>query len=104
MEIRVILTKYLTSALATLTFLSASTTITKNTTWSNDRTLTKSVIVNKNIILTIKKGVNIFIDQSDLSIEEHGHIGLSILGAIKIEGTVDSMVTIRPSMITSNKN
>ncbi len=104
MEIRVILTKYLTSTLATLTFLSASTTITKNTIWSNDITLTKSVIVNKNIILTIKKGVNIFIDQSDLSIEDHGHIGLSILGAIKIEGTVDSMVTIRPSMITSNKN
>ncbi len=55
MEIRVILTKYLTSTLATLTFLSASTTITKNTIWSNDITLTKSVIVNKNIILTIKK-------------------------------------------------
>ena len=104
MEIRVILTKYLTSIIATLTLLPASTSIIKNTTWSNDITLNKSVIVNKNITLTIKKGVKILIDQPDLSIGNKGNIELSVLGSIRIEGSQDSMVIIKPSQITANKN
>jgi len=104
MEFRVILTKYLTSIFATLTFLSASTSITKNTTWSNDITLNESVTVNENITLTIRKGVNILIDQPGLTSGDHGDIEISVLGAIQIEGSKDSMVTFKPSQITANKN
>ena len=104
MEFRVILTKYLTSILATLTFLSASTSITRDTTWSRDITISESLTINKNTTLTIKKGVNILIKQPDLNSDEHGDIEISVLGSIQIEGSQDSVVSIKPSQVTANKN
>ena len=62
MEIRVLTTKYLTCILATIALSVAQTLISKDTTWSDDLILRKSVIVSENAILTIEAGVSVFIE------------------------------------------
>jgi len=104
MVTRVLLTKYLTCILATITLTAADTFITKNTTWSNDITLSESVIIQKNITLTIKEGVNISIEYVDLNNDGHGDIEVSVLGSINIEGSHANMVSIKPIQNTIDKN
>ena len=104
MVTRVLLTKYLTCILATITLTSAETFITKNTTWSNDITLSESVIIQKNITLTIKEGVNISIENVDLNNDDHGDIEISVLGSINIEGSHENMVSIKPIQYSLDKN
>ena len=104
MVTRVLLTKYLTCILATITLTAAETFITKNTTWSNDITLSESVIIHKNITLTIKEGVNISIEYVDLNNDAHGDIEISVLGSINIEGSHENMVSIKPIQNTIDKN
>jgi len=104
MVTRVLLTKYLTCILATITLTSAETFITKNTTWSNDITLSESIIIQKNITLTIKEGVNISIENVDLNNDDHGDIEISVLGSINIEGSHENMVSIKPIQYSLDKN
>ena len=104
MVTRVLFAKYLTCILATITITSAETFITKNTTWSNDITLSESVIIRKNITLTIKEGVNISIENVDLNNNGHGDIEISVLGSINIEGSHENMVSIKPIQYSLDKN
>ena len=104
MVTRVLLTKYLTCILATINLTSAETFITKNTTWSNDIILSESVIIQKNITLTIKEGVNISIEYVDLNKDDHGDIEFSVWGSINIEGSHENMVSISPIKNTIDKN
>jgi len=60
MVTRVLLTKYLTCILATITLTAAETFITKNTTWSNDITLSESVM-QKHSSLRIQHGLMILL-------------------------------------------
>ena len=104
MVTRVLFAKYLTCILATITITSAETFITKNTTWSNDITLSESVIIQKNITLTIKEGVNISIEYVDLNNDDNGDIEFSVWGSINIEGSHENMVSIKPIQYSLEKN
>jgi hypothetical protein len=104
MEIRVLTTKYLTCILATIALSVAQTLISKDTTWSDDLILRKSVIVSENATLTIKDGVSVFIDYVDTDKDEVGDIEISVFGSININGTHESMVAIKPVQNTVNKS
>ena len=104
MEIRVLTTKYLTCILATITLSPAQTLITKDTTWSDDLILRKSVIVSENAILTIKAGVSVFIEYIDTDNDEAGDIEITVFGSIHIDGTPEAMVAIKPVQNTVNKS
>jgi hypothetical protein len=104
MEIRVLTTKYLTCILATITLSAAQTLITKDTTWSDDLILRKSVIVSENAILTIKAGVSVFIEYIDTDNDEAGDIEITVFGSIHIDGTPEAMVAIKPIQNTVNKS
>ena len=96
MDIRVLLAKYLTCIIATIVFAQANITIKENTTWSNDRTLSESVNILAGATLTINKGVNISIEFVDLDNDDIGDIEISVEGAIRIAGTKDKVVSIKP--------
>ena len=77
--------------------------INRNTTWSQDKYLTESVIIKPSGSLSIDPGVNVYI-KNDTDIRNNEGISFLVLGSLSILGTINEPVYICPKLNSNNKS
>ena len=77
--------------------------INRNTTWSQDKYLTESVIIKPNGSLSIDPGVKVYI-KNDTDISNNEGISFLVLGSLSVLGTVNKPVYIGPKLNSNNKS
>ena len=77
--------------------------INRNTTWSQDRYLSESVIIKPGGSLSIDPGVNVYI-KNDADYSKKKGISFLVLGSLFVLGTIDKPVYIGPRLNSNNKS
>ena len=77
--------------------------INRNTTWSQDKYLTESVVIKPSGSLSIDPGVNVYI-KNDTDISNNEGISFLVLGSFSVLGTSDNPVYIGPKLNSNNKS
>ena len=70
--------------------------IKNNTTWTRNRTISENVVIKPNAVLTIKAGVNIYVQNKILDSGDTNHVQILVLGALNILGDANKLVYIGP--------
>ena len=77
--------------------------INRNTTWSQDKYLTESVIIKPSGSLSIDPGVNVYI-KNDTYVSNNEGISILVLGSLSVLGTINEPVYIGPKLNSNNKS